>query len=77
MAEWLTTKQMCDRFNMSRATLQRRTRELEQSPYKDAVVHEGRNYYFPERFKQFIEYRSKKRVEAMYGLQLVRDRSVI
>lgn len=75
----LLTKQMCDRYQYSRSTLQRRTRECEQSPYRDAVIHDGarRNYYRPKRWEQFLEWRSRKYMEDVYGLHVVRDRSVI
>lgn len=75
----LTTKEMMKKFDISRSTLMRRTRECEQSPYHKAVIHDGarRLYFNYELWLKFIEYRSRKYYEEVYGLQVLRDRSVI
>lgn len=75
----LTTKEMMSRLDISRTTLMRRTRECEQSPYRKAVIHDGarRLYFNYDLWIKFMQYRSAKYYEDVYGLQVVRDRSVI
>ena len=75
----LTSKEMMTRLKISRSTLMRRTRDCEHSPYKKAVIHDGprRLYYRPELWDKFMEYRSKKYYEEVYGIESIRDRSVI
>lgn len=77
--ELLTSKEMMTRLKISRSTLMRRTRDCEHSPYKKAVVHDGarRLYYRPELWDKFMEYRNKKHYEEVYGIESIRDRSVI
>lgn len=77
--ELLTSKEMMTRLKISRSTLMRRTRICEHSPYKKAVIHDGprRLYYRPELWDKFMEYRNKKHYEEAYGIESIRDRSVI
>lgn len=75
----LTTKEMMKEFKISRSTIMRRTRECEQSPYRKAVIHDGarRLYFDRDLWIKFMQYRSDRYYEETYGLQVVRDRSVI
>ena len=77
--ELLTSKEMMTRLKISRSTLMRRTRDCEHSPYKKAVIHDGprRLYYRPELWDKFMEYRNDKHYEEVYGIESIRDRSVI
>lgn len=75
----LTSKEMMAKLKISRSTLMRRTRDCEHSPYKKAVIHDGarRLYYRPELWDKFMEYRNDKHYEEVYGIESIRDRSVI
>lgn len=75
----LTTKQMLKKYQISRTTLYRRQSQCEQSPYRDAIIHDGprRIYFKSDRWDQFLEYRNRQYYKNVYGLDLVRDKGVI
>ena len=75
----LTSKEMMAKLKISRSTFMRRTRDCEHSPYKKAVIHDGarRLYYRQELWDKFMEYRTDKYYEEVYGIESIRDRSVI
>lgn len=67
----LTTQQMMKKLGISRSTLIKRKNECMHSPFKDAVIYDSprRIYYDYDRWQEYMQYRSDKRLEEMYGIK--------
>lgn len=65
----VTKQELLKKFHLSNTTFWRRRLECEQTPYKDAIVKNGRKIYIHlDRWIEFMEFKSKHDFEEKYGL---------